>query len=118
MPQVIRRTPETEEASQYSYRDLLRDIIRKKLESSGAQSRRMLSGKMTEEDVANVGLSGVGGMLKVHGTGKLLAGLLKKQKLLAQDLNLGGGVLETLAPGRIAFKEALKEQDRTGNQVK
>jgi len=77
MPQVIRRTPETEKASQYSYRDLLRDIIKKKLESSGAQSRRMLSGKMTEEDVADVGLSGVGGMLKVAGTGKLLAGLVK-----------------------------------------
>ena len=72
---IMRRTPATEEAASYSYGNLLRDVVGKMLAGGAAQSRRVLEGKMTEDDYRDLLLGGVGGTVKLTGAVK---GLVKR----------------------------------------
>ena len=74
MARVFRRTPETEKASRYGWSQLVRDAFGKMVRdtSRGLKERQEVS----ESDLLDLATAG-GGMLKVAGTGKLLAGILK-----------------------------------------
>ena len=77
MPRVFRRTPQSEEAASYGYRNLLRDVVRKGVEDTKAGVRKKLN--PTNSDLLDMAMS-MGGMLKVHGTGKLLARLVNETR--------------------------------------
>lgn len=81
MPQIFRRTPATEEAMGYGYRDLLRDAVREGLAGGAAQSRRALEGRMTEGDYRDMLLGGVGGTVKLSGAVKGLVKRFSKEGL-------------------------------------
>lgn len=71
MPQVFRRTPETEEAASYGYTDLLKDMLRQTSEGRAAQSDRLLRGELTDEDMIDFLFAGVGAGTKIaRGLGK------------------------------------------------
>jgi hypothetical protein len=71
----MRRTPATEEAIGYDYGDLLKEAVRGMLAGGAAQSRRMLEGRMTEDDFKDMLLGGVGGTVKLSGA---VRGLVKR----------------------------------------
>jgi hypothetical protein len=75
MPRIMRRTPATEEAIGYDYGDLLKEAVREVLMGGAAQSRRMLEGRMTEDDFKDMLLGGVGGTVKMSGA---VRGLVKR----------------------------------------
>lgn len=116
MPQVFRRTPETEEASRYGYRDFLKDVVEKTVRDTKEGLKKPL--KFSESDLLDMATAG-GGMLKVAGTGKLLAGILKAQKTEASKIMQGSVMGDDLATAtkyageylgrqRQALKEAMR----------
>lgn len=62
MPQILRRTPASEEAMQYGYRDFLQDIVRKTVEDTAAGFRKPLD--FSDEVLLEMGLAGIGGVAK------------------------------------------------------
>jgi len=77
---VLRRTPASEKAAIYGYKDLLKDSISHLREKAGANVERMISGGMGDEEVLEAGLAPVGGMLKIRGLAKMLPKVVMAQK--------------------------------------
>lgn len=119
---VLRRTPASEKAAIYGYKDLLRDSIRYIGRKAGENVARMTSGGMSEGEVLEMALAPAGGMLKVAGTSKLLAGLLARQKdalFTAQVLRRSEEkVIESFVPTQRVFKEALKVSEKEYGRIK
>ena len=61
---VLRRTPESEKAAIYGYKDLLRDSLAYISGRAGENVARMTSGKMSNEEFLEMAMSGVGGSTK------------------------------------------------------
>ena len=123
---VLRRTPESEKAAIYGYKDLLRDSLALLGKRATASVERMTSGKMSEGEVLEMALAPAGGMLKVAGTSKLLAGLLKRQASHFTEVRKLGYtedyIKEILLPGyqktgRV-FREALKVPEKEYGRIK
>lgn len=125
-PRVFRRTPVSEEAAMYGYKDLLKDSISLLQEKARANVARMTGGGMTGEELQEIALAPVGGMLKVAGTGKLLAGLLKSQAqrtfwetAAMPSAKMARRASEGIhAPGRKVFREALKVPEKEYGRIK
>ena len=70
-PRVFRRTPTSEKAAIYGYKDLLKDSLSLLRRRAGANVERMLAGGMSGEEMAEIGLAGVGAGTKIaRGLGK------------------------------------------------
>ena len=67
MPAVFPRTPENKRAMSYGYTNFLKDLVNKHSSRQKAQTERMLSDQMTDDDVLELGLSGVGGLIRYRG---------------------------------------------------
>ena len=68
---VLRRTPESEKAAIYGYKDLLRDSIALLGRRATASVERMTSGRMENEELLDMALAGVGAGTKIaRGLGK------------------------------------------------
>ena len=79
MPRVLRRTPGSGKEAIYGYKDLLQDSIRYISRKASANVARMTSGKMTEGEVLELAMSGVGGgVAKLSKTPEAARGLMKK----------------------------------------
>jgi len=117
MPTIARRTPQTEETAAYGYRDLLKDIMRKISTEATSNVERMTSGKLGSEELLEMAMAPAGGMLKIAGTSKLLAGLLARQKLLGSQATRGEAS-RVFAPTRNVFKEALKVPEKEYGRIK
>ena len=122
---VFRRTPESEEAASYGYRDFLKDSISLFQEKATANVARMTSGGMSSEELQEIATAPMGGMLKVAGTSKLLAGLLARQGSLMKNLDV------TLTPAQVIkakerlfssstriFLEALKVPEKEYGRIR
>ena len=66
MPRVFKRTPATEEAAGYGYRDFLQDIIGRVVEDTAAGFKRPLD--FSNEALLEMGLAGIGGVVKLGKT--------------------------------------------------
>lgn len=131
---VFKRTPASEKAAIYGYKDLLKDSISLLKEKAGANVERMTSEGMSDEELLEIGFAPAGGMLKVAGTSKLLAGLLASQKRFligkrAAEIGrhptyspLKGQTEEEVArffaPTQRVFKEALKIPEKEYGRIK
>lgn len=113
MPRIMRRTPESEEAAGYGYKGLLRDIIEKISTGATKEVARMTGGGLSKEELLEMALAPAGGMLKVAGTGKLLAGLLSYHRP-AVVMGRGPVYKKTLS----AFKEALLVPEKEYGRIK
>ena len=127
VPRVFRRTPESEKAAIYGYKDLLKDSISLSRENAGKDVKRMTSGGMSDEEVLDLATAPLGGMLKVVGTGKLLAGLLQREaRVLAAakkyhpeaPKHLLEHILARTKSTRGVFKEALKIPEKEYGRIK
>lgn len=134
MPLVARRSPASEKAAIYGYGDLLRDSLAFVRKKAAANVERMTSGRMGEEEILETALAPAGGMLKVAGTSKLLAGLLaSQQKALAVKRISEVGrhpvyspfkgqsereVAEYFSPIQRVFREALKVPEKEYGRIK
>jgi hypothetical protein len=79
MERVFRRTPSSEKAAIYGYKDLLRDSIRYIGKKASANVARMTSGGMSEGEVLELAMSGVGGgVAKLSKTPEATRGLMRK----------------------------------------
>jgi len=80
MATVMRRTPQSEEASAYGYRDLLKEIIGRTISETTAGFKRPTD--FSDEEIMQMAFAGVGGGTKIlkeaAGGGKLLE-LLRKE---------------------------------------
>lgn len=77
MPIVMRRTPATERGMDYGYRDFLRDAIEKISTGASANVERMIGGGLTGEEMIEMGLAGVGGVMEFSKAPKAARGLMK-----------------------------------------
>ncbi len=77
MPRIMRRTPATEEAMDYGYRNFLQDAIGKVREGASRNVERFLTGEVGNEEMLGMALAGVGGTVKMSGASKAVRGLLK-----------------------------------------
>ena len=78
MPRIFRRTPENKKAIGYGYGDLLKEAVGGMLAGSSRQSRRMLEGRMTNEDFMDLAFAGIGAGVKLRrGAPKAARGLMK-----------------------------------------
>ena len=78
MPRIMRRTPETEEAAGYGYREFLGDAIRRVGEGASRNVERFLAGEVGGEEMLEMALSGLGGSTKIaRGVGKAAGGMWK-----------------------------------------
>lgn len=75
MPQIFRRTPATEEAAGYGYRNFLQDMVRSVREEAGRNVERLLGGEVGGEELLGLAMSGIGGTVKLSGAVK---GLVKR----------------------------------------
>ena len=76
---VLRRTPESEKAAIYGYKDLLRDSIAHISGRARENVARMTSGKMSGEEVLELAMSGIGGgITKLSKTPQAARSLMKK----------------------------------------
>ena len=127
MARVFRRTPETEKASKYGWSQLVRDAFGKMVRdtSRGLKERQEVS----ESDLLDLATAG-GGMLKVAGTGKLLAGAVKgieraQRKLpgiMAKMNPQAAKVLKTeveraIAKRNIALRESFQVPEKEWNKL-
>jgi hypothetical protein len=122
---VFRRTPASEKAAMYGYKDLLKDSLLLLQEKATANVERMTSGGLSDEELLEIGLAPAGGMLKVAGTSRLLAGLLAQQARAIKTgmLQRSRSVVEpevakALQPGRRIFKEALKVPEKEYGRIR
>lgn len=124
---VFRRTPTSEKAAIYGYKDLLKDSISLLNQRAGENVQRMLSGGMSTEELEEIALAPAGGMLKVAGTSKLLAGLLRReaQTIAAfKEYNPNAPkhileqTLERMRGTRNVFKEALRVPEKEYKRIK
>lgn len=124
--EVARRSPASERAAVYSYGDLLKDSLSLLREKAKANVARMTSGGLSDEEVLEIGLAPAGGMLKVAGTSRLLAGLLRRRASHFAEARKAGFredyVKEFLVPGyrktgRV-FREALKIPEKEYRRIK
>ena len=130
MPRVMRRTPATEEATAYGYGSLLRDIVGKISRGATREVARMTSRKLSNEELVEMALAPAGGMLKVAGVGKLLAGLLRRQAQHISRLHFSpqmGVKARQVVKERIekayhgtrgVFKESLKVPEKEYRRIK
>lgn len=62
MPRIFRRTPESEEAASYGYRDLLKEIVERTVADTAAGIRRGADpSSYSSEMLLELALSGIGG---------------------------------------------------------
>ncbi len=122
---VFRRTPSSEKAAMYGYKDLLKDSISLLKERATGNVERMTSGGLGSDELLEMATAG-GGMLKIAGTSKLLAGLLKNQIVASQSM-LAKGVPPYSVPRRVAsqqiparkvFREALKIPEKEYGRIR
>lgn len=64
MERVFRRTPTSEKAAIYGYKDLLKDSLALLKRKAGANVKRMTSGGMSEGELLEMATAPAGGMLK------------------------------------------------------
>jgi hypothetical protein len=122
----MRRTPESEKAAAYSYGGLLRDITEKISRGATREVERITGGGLSNEELVEMALAPAGGMLKMAGTGKLLAGLLKTRALESSALRMSGYGKKAIEsrmdirfrPQKFAFKEALKVPEKEYGRIK
>lgn len=107
MSRVFRRTPETEEAASYRYTDLMKDILQKIARDTREGLKKPF--KPSDSDLLDMATAG-GGMLKVAGTGKLLAGILKEMQHLGRWGNF--------TPHRQTLREALQIPEKEYSRIK
>jgi hypothetical protein len=74
---VFRRTPESERAAMYGYKDLLKDSISLLKEKATANVERFLAGEVGSEELMEMGLAGVGGVMEFSKAPKAVQGLMK-----------------------------------------
>ena len=124
-PRVFRRTPASEKAAIYGYKDLLRDSLVLLEKRATANIERMTSGKMSEGEVLEMALAPAGGMLKMAGTGKLLAGMLAREAGFIERARAEGftkhdlsSLLRQYRTSRGVFKEALKVPEKEYGRIK
>ena len=122
---IARRSPATERAAVYSYGDLLKDSISLLHRKARANVERMTSGKMSDRELEEIALAPAGGMLKVAGTGKLLAGLLERMATTRKGLAITtperaieNVLSHRFYEGQQAFKEALKVPEKEYRRIK
>ena len=123
---VFRRTPTSERAAIYDYKDLLKDSISLLRRRATENVERMTSGGMSDEELLEIGLAPAGGMLKVAGTSKLLAGLLKakvRERKVYERTSLTPKAIASrmelrFRPARSVFKEALKVPEKEYGRIK
>jgi len=122
MPRVMRRTPLSEEASRYDYGDFLKDVISKIATGATSNVQRMTSGELGNEELLEMAMAPAGGMLKIAGTGKLLAGLLGRRQAFRKAITYSGDinhiVKERFSRSAQVFKEALKVPEKEYGRLK
>ena len=75
---IFRRTPATEEAASYGYRDFLGDIIREVGDSASRNVERALGGRLSSRELMELGMAGLGGVMEFAKAPRVMQGLMKK----------------------------------------
>ena len=75
---IFRRTPATEEAASYGYRGFLGDIIREVGNSASRNVERALGGRLSSGELMEMGMAGLGGVVKLTKTPQVVKGLMKQ----------------------------------------
>jgi len=76
MPAIMRRTPQSEEASRYGYADFLKEVIQKTVADTAAGFKRPRD--FSDEEIMQMAFAGVGGGIKKVGEVPLVAKDLMK----------------------------------------
>lgn len=78
MPEIIRRTPKTEKAQEYSIPDLIIELAKKVVKDTKKGIKKKVSKKLTDEEILDIALAPQAGVLRPKALAQMISSLKGK----------------------------------------